>query len=493
MGKPFFKKVFPTYLMMTLFDTIAAISTPMGKGGVALIRLSGPDAMTIAQKVFAPKDGKPLSQHPPRMAVYGGIYAPDEPDFMLDDGLCTLFPTPHSFTGEDTVEIACHGGILVTQSVLSACLMAGARQALPGEFTKRAYLNGKMRLPEAEALGNLLEAGNREQLKLARAGMAGHLAKEMELAYSRILSVLANMEAGMDFPEEDLSEMPREDMMSELSAVRDHLQRLCSTYRTGHAIAEGIPTVIVGRPNVGKSALYNALVGRDAAIVTDIAGTTRDVLSETVTLGRVTLRLSDTAGLRETDDVVEQMGVERAKSALQEAELVLALFDGSNAPTAEDIELLETLSTQAKNGKNVLYILTKQDLTQPNHIPFFTPDVTAFGLGYIPLSTKLDKSGWDDDALTVTETLTAVVEQLFIDGSLDTGASAIIFNARQYATLCTATSALESTLNALTMELPMDICAEDLRSALTILGDLSGHSIREEVISEIFSKFCIGK
>jgi tRNA modification GTPase len=236
------------------------------------------------------------------------------------------------------------------------------------------------------------------------------------------------------------------------------------------------------------------LVGRDAAIVTDIAGTTRDVLSEPVTLGKVTLRLSDTAGLRQTADVVEQIGVERAKTALDEAELVLALFDSSSPPTVEDIDLLKTLTAMSKNGKNVLYILTKQDLvTSGEHIPFFTPEVNQFGLGYIPLSGKSGKSGWDADALTVPETLTAIVEQLFIDGNLDTGESAIVFNARQHASLVSACASLENALSALEGQLPYDICAEDLRAALTALGDLSGHVIREEVISEIFSKFCIGK
>lgn len=478
---------------MTLFDTIAAISTPMGKGGVALIRLSGQDAIAMASQVFLPKSGKALTDCTPRMALYGDIVSPAEPNVAIDDGMCTIFKAPNSFTGEDTVEIACHGGVLVTQNVLSACFVAGARQALPGEFTKRAYMNGKMRLSQAEALGNLLEAGNMEQLKLARSGMAGHLATQMEMAYARLLSVLANMEAGMDFPEEDLTEMPREDMVAEIDAVRAELQTLAQTYRTGHAIAEGIPTVIVGRPNVGKSTLYNTLVGRDAAIVTDIAGTTRDVLSETVTLGKVTLRLSDTAGLRDTLDVVEQIGVERAKAALDEAELVLALFDASTPPTDEDIDLLKNLTTMSKNGKNVLYILTKQDLVQPEHIPFFTPDVCQFGLGYLSLSNKSGKSGWDTEALTVLETITAVVEQLFIDGNLDTGESAIVFSARQYASLITTMSCLDNAYATLSMDLPYDICAEDMRASLSALGDLSGHVVREEVISEIFSKFCVGK
>ncbi len=470
---------------MTCFDTIAAISTPFGKGGVAVIRLSGQEAVTVAESIFRPRSKKyaSLSEAPARSMIYGEIFAPEIPERVLDDGLCVFFPSPNSFTGEDVVEITCHGGVLVTQSVLAACLAAGARAAEAGEYTRRAYLNGKMKLPEAEALGNLLEAGNDEQLRLARSGMQGHLAREMEAVYGRLLTILSNLEVGIDFPEEDLTEIPREEMTVLLSEVQAELEGLKATYRTGHAIAEGVPTVIVGRPNVGKSALYNRLVGRDAAIVTDIAGTTRDVLSETVSMGRVTLRLSDTAGLRDTDDPVEQIGVSRAKGALDEAELVLALFDGSLPPTSEDTALLRSLAEQARQGKKILYILTKKDLITDENIPFLTSD-TGHGLDFLSLSTKSGQG---------METLTAAVEDAFIDSSLDTGASAIVFSARQFAALSGCTAALTRVLDALEMMLPYDLCAEELREALSALGELSGHSVREEVISEIFHKFCVGK
>ena len=470
---------------MLCFDTIAAVSTPFGKGGVAVIRLSGSEALNVAEKIFRPKSQKfqRLSEAAPRLMIYGEIYAPDEPNRVLDDVLCAFFPAPNSFTGEDVVEISCHGGVLVTQSVLSACLMAGARAAEAGEYTRRAYLNGKLNLPEAEALGNLLEAGNDEQLRLARAGMKGRLARDMEDIYGRLMTVLANLEVGMDFPEEDLTEIPRDEMIRLLSEIQSELAVLKATYRTGHAIAEGIPTVIVGRPNVGKSALYNCLVGRDAAIVTNIAGTTRDILSETVSLGRVTLRLSDTAGLRETDDPVEKIGVSRAEKALEEAELVLALFDGSTLPTTEDTVLMRSLEEQACQGKKILYLLTKSDLFTPESIPFFAGDVKD-GSEFISLSTKSGRG---------MESLTAAVEKTYIDGSLDTGAAAIVFSARQFSALTGCTSALERALDALAMELPYDLCAEDLRDALSSLGELSGHSVREEVISEIFHKFCVGK
>lgn len=469
---------------MTPFDTIAAISTPFGKGGVAVIRLSGTEAIPMAEKLFKPKNGKPLAKHAPRTAIYGDILYPDEATCVIDDGLCTIFPAPHSFTGEDTVELSCHGGILVTRSVLSACLMAGARQALAGEFTRRAYMNGKMKLPEAEALGNLLEAGNDEQLRLARSGMRGHLAEAMDTAYDELMSVLANMEAGMDFPEEDLTEMPREEMQAAIEKTHSKLCTLMDTYRTGHAIAEGIPTVICGRPNVGKSALYNRLVGREAAIVTNIAGTTRDILSETVSLGRVTLRLSDTAGLRETSDVVEQIGVERAKDALEAAELVITLFDGSNPPTQEDIHLLQVMKAHTQSGKSVLFVLTKQDLVKEENIPFFTPEVNQFGFGYMPLSNKTGHG---------LEEIKAAVESMFIDGNLDTGEAAIVFSARQYAALAGAKEALSRVLQSLSCDVPYDICAHDIREAMICLGELCGRTVSEDVISEIFSKFCIGK
>ena len=235
------------------FDTVAAVSTPFGKGGVAVIRLSGDQAVATVSRVFFPVGGKALTDYPYRTAVYGVIRDPDSGE-VLDDGLCTLFKGPHSFTGEDTAEINCHGGVLVTRNVLEACLRAGARQALAGEFTRRAYMNGKLELERAEALGNLLDAGNDGQVKLARAGMNGLLTSSAEAVYTDLMAVLANMEAGMDFPEEDLTEMPFEEIRAAIAKAETTVRGLVDTYRTGRAIAEGIPTVICGLPNVGKSA-----------------------------------------------------------------------------------------------------------------------------------------------------------------------------------------------------------------------------------------------
>ncbi len=457
------------------FDTVAAVSTPYGKGGVAVIRLSGDSAVTVAQRVFFPVGGKPLSDHPNRTAVYGLVRDPED-GRVLDDALCTVFRGPHSFTGEDTAEIACHGGVLVTRNVLEACLRAGARQALAGEFTRRAYLNGKLDLERAEALGNLLDAGNDEQVRLARAGMNGLLTTSAEAVYGDLMAVLANMEAGMDFPEEDLTEMPRDEIREAIGRAETTLRGLVETYRTGHAIAEGVPTVICGRPNVGKSAFYNRLVGREAAIVTAIAGTTRDVLTDTVSLGRVTLRLSDTAGLRESDDPVEMIGVERAKKAMEEAELALVLSDAAEADPEAD-ELAETLTRQ---GKTVIRIYTKQDLLNAPT----TPSEAREGIPAVHISSVTGEG---------FETLREVVEAAFIDGDLRMGEEAVVFSARQAAALRETVANLRTAAENLDAGLPYDICADDIRAAMGELGGLCGREMGEDVLTEIFSRFCVGK
>ncbi len=460
------------------FDTIAAVSTPFGKGGVAVIRLSGDEAVAVAARVFFPQSSRALGDIPPRTAIYGEIRDP-ETGGVLDDGLCVRFHAPHSFTGEDTVELSCHGGVLVTRHVLEACLCAGARQALPGEFTRRAFLNGKLALERAEALGNLLDAGNDEQLKLARAGMNGLLTDRAAGIYDDLCAVLANLEAGMDFPEEDLTEMTRDELREAMESATGRIRALVQTYRTGHAIAEGVPTVICGRPNVGKSAFYNRLVGREAAIVTDIAGTTRDVLTDTVSLGRVTLRLSDTAGLRASNDPVEQIGVERAHRAMDEAELVFVLTEATASERTADEALVQALS---KQGKTVIHVLTKKDA-----LPAEATEVASehpLGHATVCLSSR---TGEGFDALT------AAVEKAFIDADLRMGEEAVVFSARQAVALRECASALETAAANLAMGLPYDICADDLRAAMTALGTLCGREPGEDVLHEIFSRFCVGK
>ena len=341
---------------MNFYDTIAALSSPIGKGGVAVIRISGAEAIKVADNVFRCASGKTVSELKPNTMVYGSIVCDEK---IIDDGLCVKFCAPKSFTGEDTVEINCHGGIYITQKVLSAVFAAGARPAEAGEFTRRAFVNGKLGLSQAEALGTLLEAKNDGQIDLARSAMGGKIKSSCDELYQALTSLVAQVYARVDYPEEDLADMSSDEMADALSELISRVQKLKDTYKTGHAVMEGVATVICGKPNVGKSSLYNALVGRDAAIVTEVEGTTRDVLTETVSLGRVTLRLFDTAGIRATDDRVEQIGVERARESLESAELVLAVFDNSRELDNEDTELISSLKNTSATK---IAIINKSDL-----------------------------------------------------------------------------------------------------------------------------------
>ena len=461
-----------------LGDTIAAVSTPRGKGGVALLRISGPDAVAIASRVFVPKNKKGLAEQPPRSAIYGEILAPeaDGTQHSVDDGIATVFRAPASFTGEDTVELCCHGGMLLTETVLTAVLAAGARPALAGEFTKRAFLNGKLGLSAAEALGQILEAGTREQLMLAHSGMRGKIEQQCDQIYSELCRILASIYVKIDYPDEDLADMSREEIYEAFAACEASLERLVKTYRTGHAIAEGIPTVICGRPNVGKSSLYNRIVGSEAAIVTDVEGTTRDVLSQSAALGRVTLRLSDTAGLHETEDPVERIGITRANEVIDGAELILAVFDVSCAPDAEDEQLVQRL---LQSGTTVIAVLNKSDLSS-DHQAYYTERFAHT----VSISAK---SGDGFDALT------SCVEQLFIDGALDSRNDAVLSNARQHAAALTALEAVKRATSALGAGYPIDLCCTDAEQAMSALRELDGRSVSEDIVSQIFSHFCVGK
>lgn len=466
---------------MNLFDTIAAISTPIGKGGVAMIRISGSDACEIGGKVFFPKSKKRLSEIPHGMTVYGEIRMIDTEgnSKIIDDGMATYFRGPRSFTGEDTVEICCHGGVLITRKVLSAVLLAGARAAEAGEFTRRAYISGKMKLSEAEALGNLLEAKSDSQLLLARSGLSGKLSERTEEIYLSMRDVLTGIYAAIDFPDEDLSEMSREEMQSAIEASLASLKRLAATYGTGRAISEGIPTVICGRANAGKSSVYNRILGYDAAIVTDIEGTTRDVLRETAVMGNITLLLCDTAGIRQTEDKVESIGIERSLRELESAGLVLAVFDASREPSAEDIDLAERISN---SGIPSIALLNKSDLCGGETDGFdsiiekFNRSVTV---------SAADGSGFD--------ALANAIEEMFIDGDLDIENDAVVSGARQYAAICSAAEALERALEDIKSGMALDLCCIGVECSMSALGEVDGREIGEEIVSEIFSKFCVGK
>lgn len=466
---------------MNINDTIAAISTPHGKGGVAVIRISGADAMAVAERVFLPKSGKMLRELAPNMTVYGDIMMPaagSVPATVIDDGMAVCFHAPRSFTGEDTVEISCHGGILITGQVLGAVLGAGARQAEAGEFTRRAFVNGKLTLSEAEALGALLEAQTQGQLLISRGGMSGILSGELKVLYDRLCGIVTSVYAKIDFPDEDLAELSTEEILRQLEEIHAKLDRLCATYGTGRAVCEGIRTVLCGRTNAGKSSLYNQLVGRDAAIVTDIAGTTRDLLEETVTVGHVMLRLCDTAGLRESDDPVERIGIARAKKQLDAAELVLAVFDRSVPLTEEDTSLLERLRTLTVP---VLILLNKCDLDAA---------WDAAALEGFPTDNMLTVSGSEGVGM---DALRERIEALFLDGTLDLRSDAIVANARQYAALCRAMEHVANALTAARAAFSEDVSCVDLELAMAALAEVDGRAVTEDIVSQIFSHFCVGK
>ncbi len=456
-------------------QTIAAVSTPPGKGGVALIRMSGSDAISIAAHCVRPRNGKPLASLPARYAAYADVFEGEE---VLDDVLVTLFRAPHSYTGEDTVEITCHGGMLITRTVLSLLFTHGAQQAGPGEFTRRAVLHGRLSLTDAEAIGCLLDAGSRAQITLSGAASRSHLHKAVSALHDRLLTLISTLYAKIDYPEEDLANLSDAEVLSALQQIRGDMQQLCDTYRTGRAVNEGIGCVLCGAPNVGKSALYNRLAGEDLAIVTDHAGTTRDVLTVSLPLGRVMLRLSDTAGLHETDDPIEQLGVARSRTRIQESELILAVFDGTRVLQEEELALIRTLQA---SGKCVIALCNKSDLPA-------CPGVKEALQAAFPHVVTLSAATGEGIAA-----LCAMVDTLFTDASITLGEEAIVSSARQHAALQRALAELDGAIAAYQAGYPADIASSGIEGALRELSELDGASVNEEIVAEIFRHFCVGK
>ena len=463
-------------------NVIAANSTPPGKGGVAVIRMSGNGAFEIAKKVFLPFSGKDLDEYRPRTQIYGYIIYNGE---RIDDGMLTRFPAPGSYTGEDTVEISCHGGILVTRTVLEALFAAGATPAEAGEFTRRAFINGKLSLSEAEAIGTLLEATSHEQIRLSASPARAKLTEAIDGIRSSLVDVMSSIYARIDYPDEDLGEFTDDETVERLSIVRERLGKLIDTYRTGRAINEGISTVIAGKPNVGKSTLYNLLVGEDAAIVTDIAGTTRDILERTVALGRVSLRLTDTAGVRSGElDKVEEIGIERSKEKITSSELILAIFDLSRRMDESDLELIGEI---AKADGYKVCVLNKCDLVDEKNPPFDTSLIPKDVFGET-ISISADK-----DNLSAIKTLTELINRLFTDEKISCGQDAIVSSARQHASLLRARDFIDTAIEAYRSGLAADAASSDIEMAIGAISELDGRAVSDSVVSDIFSKFCVGK
>lgn len=460
--------------------TIAAISTPRGKGGIAVIRISGCDAVAVAERMFLTKSTKVLSDAAPRRAVFGEIVGTS--GAVCDEGIAVIFRAPASYTGEDTVEISCHGGVAVTNEVLLSAVAHGASLAGPGEFTRRAFINGKLSLTEAEAVGMLIDADTKERLILSGGAQRGNVSREIGEISRRMLGTMTALYAAIDYPEEDVGDEGEREIKNTLLAALSRVNALLMTYKVGRAVRDGVRCTVCGRPNVGKSSLFNLMTGEESAIVTSIAGTTRDVLRETVSFGGITLNLCDTAGLRESGDDVEQIGITRAEREIKTAELVIAVFDGGEELTEEDYDLISMLG---KLTASVISVINKADLTCR---------LTDDALNKIKkVSAEVVNVSVKDGGAECAAALSSAVAHLFGSDRINLSADAVIFDARQREALLHAQSALEGAVRGIEAGDPLDCVCTLAEEALSALEETDGRGVDEKIISEIFSRFCVGK
>ena len=453
-------------------DTIAAIATAPGPSAIGVVRLSGPDTCAVLDRVFRPKNGRPMSRQEPRRLVLGDVL--DRDGQVIDSALAVLFPGPGSYTGQDCGELQCHGSPVVLDAALAAMLAAGARQAKGGEFTRRAFLNGRMDLLQAEAVADLIDAETAQAAHNAVGQLEGVLSRTVTEIYDGLMAIVSRFYAVVDYPDEDIGDLQREDMLDTLRRAENRLEELLATFSRGKLLKLGVPTVILGRPNVGKSSLLNALLGYDRAIVTDVAGTTRDTVEEKVRVGHVLLRLCDTAGLRDTGDTVEQLGVQRTRDAARQAALALLVLDGSRPLTAEDEDAIATAAAVPRQ----LVIVNKTDLPAGMELSAL---VQRFGQLY-PLSAA---TGEGVDALC------RAVEALYPAGRQAQGE--LLTNARQADAVARSLEAVRSARRALEDGMTPDAVLNDAEAALEALGELNGKRIREDLVQTIFSRFCVGK
>lgn len=463
-------------------DTIAAIATPAGSGGVAVVRISGERAEALARAVFRP--GQPW-EHLHSHHLYLGRVTDPLTGQTLDQALLALMRAPHSYTGEDVVEIQCHGGSFLVQQILEAVLKHGARLARPGEFTKRAFLNGRLDLSQAEAVLDLIQAKSTGGLRVAWEQVSGRLSEQCGRLRERLLGLTAHIEAFLDFPEEDIPARTQDEFGRDLSELIEAVGRLHASFAQGKIYRDGVRTVIVGKPNVGKSSLLNALTGTDRAIVTPVPGTTRDTLEETVTIGDVLLVVWDTAGLHASRDEVERVGIERTQAGIDQAELVLAVFDASRPFDTEDKTVCEYI-----NGKRIVPILNKIDL--PVETTAAELEARLGGTGPPVAISAQNGTGLDRLADTIT-TLVFGSRPTGQNGLAEGGRGVVVTRLRHRDALIKAEQYLTAALESLSTGLPLDLVAVDLRAALDQIGEITGQVSSEDILDRIFTEFCIGK
>lgn len=462
--------------MQTEFDTIAAISTAPGEGAIGIVRISGDDAIRIADEVYRLKD-KRLKEQASHTIHYGHIVDPKN-DEVIDEVMVTVLCAPKTFTREDIVEINCHGGIVAINRILQLVLRMGARLAEPGEFTKRAFLNGRIDLSQAEAVMDLIRAKTDKSMQMAMRQLDGELSKLIQNLRQEILNTLAQVEVNIDYPEyDDVEEMTLQLLREKTQQVSQGIRALLNTASQGKILRDGLKTAIVGRPNVGKSSLLNVLLREEKAIVTDIAGTTRDTIEEYVNVRGVPLQLIDTAGIRETDDVVERIGVERSRKALNEADFVLLILNQSEELMDEDLRLLE----QTKDFKRII-LLNKTDLPTKidmDKVKEFTTD------SEIVTTSMLKKEGIDQ--------LEEKIADYFFQGQMNERDATYLSNTRHIALLEKAELALQEVANGVEMGMPVDLIQIDFTRAWDLLGEITGDTVQDELLTQLFSQFCLGK
>lgn len=461
---------------MSMSDTICAIATAAGEGALSVVRISGEGALSVAEKVFSPFGGKAVADMSGYCCAYGRVMDGSE---RIDDAVLTVFRAPHSYTGEDSAEISCHGGSYVTERIFRLCCKNGARPAERGEFTKLALINGKLSLTQAEAVADMISAQGELTMKAAGLARQGRLAQRIDGMKRRLTVLLGKIAAWVDYPDEDTPEVTEELLTGELSEVIAEAKALSESYDTGILLKKGIPAAIIGKPNVGKSTLMNLLLGYDRAIVTDRAGTTRDIIEESVRVGDVVLRLADTAGMRKTDDEVEQIGVELAKKRLSESALLIAVFDGSAAPDEDDRRLISEISS-ADSSTNVLALINKSDISEAGCVSEY--ERLLGGLATISVSAKVGDGQRE---------LEQAIEQMYLGSGSEDGV--LFVNERQKFCLDRALRYLEDARSGAEMGVTFDAIGVEISDAADALAELTGERITDSVVDEVFSKFCVGK
>lgn len=455
-------------------DTIAAISTPYGLGGIGIIRISGDKAFDIAAGIFEGK--RPFNLIKSHTLSYGRIFDPAGGG-TIDEVLVSKMEKPHTFTREDVVEINCHGGATVLRNILSLVISRGARPAEPGEFTKRAFLSGRLDLSQAEAVADLINAKTSEGTRAAAAQLEGRLSAGVRDVRRKLIELISHIEVTVDYPEHDIEEITGRKVYEGICLVRERIIKLLENFDRGRIIREGISAVIIGKPNAGKSSLLNELAGSSRAIVTDIPGTTRDIIEEYLNIRGIPVRVFDTAGIRETADPVERIGVEKAENALKQADLAVVMLDASTGFESEDEEILKKLP-----GKKIIFIINKTDLADEKAVA----DIEARLAGGSIIKTSLIREGG-------TEELEAEIERLFIKGSIDVNNEVLVTNARHKSLLDKALESLGNAALSHEKGMPLDMVTIDIKDAADYLGQITGESVSEDVVKEIFARFCIGK